>query len=122
MRQRNSTELRVPLEAVEKLIAEAENTTDDEAPMLWTDEEQLLTSRGLARLGATGAEPQLRAEGLRGLLRVLAMCGVLASFGSMIIGPCLAARRSEESPFEKSFSRTSELARFGFAAGRSHLI
>jgi len=81
-RRNMSTEVsKEVMQQLTDLAAETEGTTDQgEAYMLWTDEEELVTSIDLRALGSSKAEGSYGQEcRLRCSLRFLAICGAVAA-------------------------------------------
>merc|ERR1719343_1530537 len=104
--------------------AEIERAASPEESMLWTEEEELLASIDLERLGSTRAASQQSREGvLRRVLRFAAMCAAVASTIA-ILAESIRSSASLWRPqdFKGTSSHAGHLPRWASAAGKSHLV
>merc|ERR1719343_452025 len=89
-RARRNTSSEVSKEVMQQLAdlaAETEGAAgQDKTSMLWTDEEELITSMDVTRLGRSRADRANGQEGgLHCALRFLAMCGAVASLTTILL-------------------------------------
>merc|ERR1719343_1801797 len=124
---RNTSAL-VSKAVMKELMGRAAKTEDaassEEPPLLWTDEEELLTSLDLERLHSTGAKLQQGREGvLRIMLRFVAMCAAVASSIAILAESVRSSASLLWSQDAKgAYPHAGQLPQWGSAGGKSHFI
>jgi len=101
--------------------AETKQATSSEEPsLLWTEEEELLTSFDLERSGRARAKLQQGREGiLHSVLRLVAMCAAVASSIAILVE---SVRSSASLLRPQGPKGAGHLPRWGSAAGKSHFV